>query len=118
MDIENLKSTLKKQNISRENVWFLLDVFCSCIWLNVELILESQNTKLIMHFEKMPVGIINCYIARDDWSWFIEIYDLHQRWLFVEEDALRDLFNTKPLNFYGNLSDFENDLILFKLFSQ
>ena len=107
----------KPQNINKENLWYLIDTFCSCIWINVELFLESQNTNFIMVFEKGEAGVTLCYIARDDWQWFIEIYDLNQRWLCIEEEDLKYLLSTKPVNFYGDMQQFENDLILFKLFS-
>lgn len=104
------------QNINKENLWYIIDKFCSCIWNNTELFIESQNTNFIMMFEKTETKEDICYIAREDWQWIIEIHDLHQRWLFVEEDDLKLVLFDKSTIFYGDILQFEYDLILLKLF--
>jgi len=105
------------KNINKDNVWYLIDKFLLQVWENEELFLESQNTNIIMMFEKSEKGENICCIARDDWQWIIEIADFHQRWLFVEEEDLKHLLSTKLISFYGDMDQFDNDLILFKLSS-
>ena len=114
--IDNFKLKYTSTQVNRENLWFLIDVFCQCVWLNKELRLQSLNTDIVMDFKKSSGGLMNCYIAREDWGWFIEIFDLPPRWLFLEEDDLKYYLSKRFKMLYGDPDQFEQDLILFKLF--